>query len=106
MTRMGSPTKGLCGPCLQVLDLAMLGCASCSFHSKCKGILPRLQLCGCKAIERDLVVRGGEVGWAKEDTKVEHLFSMIRYYLPFARYPAMERARLRRKMGSEALSVS
>ena len=39
-----------------------------------QGILPRLQLCGCKTIERDLVVRRGG-SWAKEDTPGEHLSS-------------------------------
>ena len=48
----------------------MLGDTSCSFHVKCKGILPRLQLCGCKAIERDLVVRGGKLAGQKKTLRL------------------------------------
>ena len=53
--------------CLQDLYLTMSGkhVLLIPTISSFQGILPRLQLCGCKAIERDLVVRRGEVGQNK-----------------------------------------
>ena len=88
VTRMkGSPPKGLCGPCV----FTSFGSHYAGWHVLFIPCQVQRSFATFAAVwmqshwTRPCCARG-EVGWAKEDTKVEH-FSMIIYSLSFCKVP-------------------
>lgn len=88
VTRMkGSPPKGLCGPCV----FTSFGSHYAGWHVLFIPCQVQRSFATFAAVwmqshwTRPCCARG-EVGWAKEDTKVEH-FSMISYSLSFCKVP-------------------